>query len=76
MKNIKETMKEYVCPHCKCANEKVGVAQKEMHYYSMNIEDGDYKESHGSDSIESRRFFCLGCDKKINKAAVEKLICW
>jgi len=55
MKNTKETIKEYVCPHCKCVNEKVGVTQKEMHYYSLDIEDGDYKEFHGSDSVESKR---------------------
>ena len=66
MKNSNKQSKIYTCIYCKKTSETIGVVQIESHYYSLDINTNQLEDFHGDESVESQKFFCLYCNKKIN----------
>jgi len=71
--NIKKT-KIYTCAGCNKKSEVIGIEQKETHYYSMNLSTNQMEDFHGDESVESQKFFCIGCNKKISERDSESLL--
>lgn len=65
VKNIKKS-KMHTCKYCKKISEVVGIIQRETHYYSFNLETRQMEDFHGDESVESQKFFCISCNRKIN----------
>jgi hypothetical protein len=58
--------KIYTCPFCKTISESIGIIQRELHYYSLNLSTAQLEDFHGDESVESQEYFCLKCIKKID----------
>jgi hypothetical protein len=66
MKNDIKQLKTYMCLHCKKKSEIVGIVQRELRYYSLNLETNQWEDFHGNESVEMQELFCINCREKIN----------
>lgn len=67
-------VKTYTCKYCKNMAENIGIYTKESHCYSFNLSTKQWKDFHGSESIDSQEYFCMNCNKKINDKIADNLI--
>jgi len=68
-------LKTYACKYCKYISESIGISTIESHYYSFYINTDQWKDFYGSESIDSQKYFCINCNKKINTKIANSLIC-
>lgn len=73
MKSNKQ-IKTYTCEHCKNTTGNIGISTKESHYYSFDLNTKQWKDFHGSESIDSQEYFCVSCNKKIDIKIVDSLM--
>jgi hypothetical protein len=66
--------KTYTCRYCKKTDERVGVITKESHFYSFDLNTHQWDDFHGSESIDSQEYFCIGCNKKIRNKEMDNKI--
>lgn len=58
-------IKNYFCDNCKQTSEKIGITQKEINIYSLDLETRDRRDLYGGESVESQDFFCINCEYDI-----------
>lgn len=55
----------FICQHCTKNSETIGVTRTESRDYIINISTNQW-EDFGEEEVESQKYFCVHCEKKIN----------